>query len=288
MPRTGGRTAPGPRRWASWWRGLAPRRRRVLAAAVGLLVAVGVGVGAVTATAGGSPAKPADQAAVGPVLLVPGYGGSLGSLAVLQARLRAAGRDVREVGLGTATQPIADQVPAIERVAAAALARAGTIDVVGYSDGGVAVRAWLAAHPSRLSQVRRVVTLGAPHHGTDLTGAAAAFGQGVCSGACADVQPGSALLRRLNRDEAPAGPRWLTVRTALDQTVQPVDSAELAGAVNVRLQDVCADDTAGHGELPSDGLSVGIVVTDLGPGLPAPPAPGQCSALRAVGRGASS
>ena len=52
--------------------------------------------------------------------------------------------------------------------------------------------------------------------------------------------PGSELLRRLNaRDETPAGPAWVTLRSTADQVVTPVDSAALDGALDVAVQDLC-------------------------------------------------
>jgi triacylglycerol lipase len=52
----------------------------------------------------------------------------------------------------------------------------------------------------------------------------------------------------------------------------------------VRLQDVCSDATVTHSRLPSDPLSVGLVLRALGTGpLPTADA-GECDALRAEGR----
>jgi triacylglycerol lipase len=96
--------------------------------------------------------------------------------------------------------------------------------------------------------------------------------------------PGSALLARLNRgDETPAGPAFTSIWTASDQTVTPPASASLQGAVNVRLQDVCAGAGVGHGGLVRDPLVLGLVVRALDGTLPRPPAPAECAALRASG-----
>jgi hypothetical protein len=42
--------------------------------------------------------------------------------------------------------------------------------------------------------------------------------------------------------------------------VQPPDSAQLAGAVNVALQSICPGVSIGHGQLPTAPLVVGIVL----------------------------
>ena len=121
--------------------GLAPRRRAlvvgVLAVAVALLA--GAAVRACTTQARGYPA----QSRPGPVLLVPGYGGGQGALSRLADRIRATGRTVTVLTLpGDGTGDLAAQADTLR----AAVARAGgdSVDVVGYSAGGVVVRLWVA------------------------------------------------------------------------------------------------------------------------------------------------
>jgi hypothetical protein len=97
---------------------------------------------------------------------------------------------------------------------------AARVDLVGYSAGGVVIRLWLA-DPGRALRARRVVLLGTPNHGTELAGAAAALGPGLCA-ASASSLPARALLAELNRgDETPPGPRFFSIWTAQDQTVDP-------------------------------------------------------------------
>ncbi len=103
----------------------------VLVAVSALLLAVLVGRDGST--------TPVDQALPGPVLLVPGYGGSTASLGPLASSLRSAGRDVTVVQLPD--QALADlqgQADELAAVAARVLARTGaaSVDVVGYSAGG--------------------------------------------------------------------------------------------------------------------------------------------------------
>jgi triacylglycerol lipase len=160
---------------------------------------------------------------------------------------------------------------------------AARVDLVGYSAGGVVVRV-LLADPARALRARRVVLLGAPNHGTDLAGTAAALDPGLCGGACAQLVPGSALLVRLNRgDETPPGPEFFSIWTAQDQTVTPPATAVLDGATNVKVQDVCASARLGHGGLVTDPLALGLVAGALAGTLPHPPGPGDCAALRAAG-----
>jgi triacylglycerol lipase len=261
---------------------VSPRRRRlvvalavavVLAAVSGLAVAAGVG-------RPGGPAEPSGPAET-PVLVVPGYNGTAASVGTLAARLRAAGRQVVVVDLpdrGTG------DLPASARTLGAAVERTGAarVDLVGYSAGGVVIRLWLA-DPGRALRARRVVLLGTPNHGTELAGAAAALGPGLCGSIC-QLAPGSAVLAELNRgDETPPGPRFFSIWTAQDQTVVPPATAVLDGAANIRVQDVCPSVRLGHGDLVTSALALGLVVEALQGTLPDPPGADDCAALRATG-----
>jgi triacylglycerol lipase len=255
-------------------------RRRLLALGIALLLAAGAAVVALAALRPGPRAAGAPGEV--PVLLVPGYGGTPESLATLAARLGAAGRRVEVVALpdrGTG------DLDASARVLGRALDATGAAraDLVGYSAGGVVVRA-LLADPARAVRARHVVLLGAPNHGTDVAGVAAALDPGACTGACAQLVPGSGFLARLNRgDETPPGPDWTSIWTDRDQTVTPPSSAVLAGARNVRLQQVCAGSGVGHGGLPRDPLVLGLVTRALSGSLAGPLGPASCLPLQAEG-----
>ncbi len=227
----------------------------------------------------------APQDRPGPVLLVPGYGGGSDALQVRARRLRSTGREPRVVtAVGTATGDLRAQAAALDGAVAGALrAGAPSVDLVGFSAGGVVVRLWVAEYDGR-RKARRVVTLGAPHHGTEVASTAATFFPTSCPEACRQLRRDSELLGRLNRgDETPDGPRWTSVWTATDSLVTPPDTARLDGAVNVAIQEVCAGARVEHGALPRDPLPVGIVLQALGPGLDAAPDSGQCAPLRALG-----
>ncbi len=150
--------------------GLSPARRRLfLAVAVLVVVAVAALAVVLVSRAAAPAAEPVSQERPGPVLLVPGYGGSTGSLQSLADRLTAAGRDATVVPLpGAGTGDLAEAAAALAVAADVALARTGaeSVDVVGYSAGGVVARLWIADGGAEVT--RRVVTLGSPHHGTTL------------------------------------------------------------------------------------------------------------------------
>ena len=116
------------------------------------------------------------------------------------------------------------------------------MDVIGYSAGGVIARVFVR-DDGGADVVRRVLTLGSPHHGAEVAAAPTSW-PGGCPKACEQLAIDSDLLRHLNAgDETPAGPEWATIRSAADQTVTPTDSARLDGALNIRIQDLCPDAT---------------------------------------------
>lgn len=207
-----------------------------------------------------------DQARPGTVLLISGYGGGTGGLDTLARRLRASGRTVQVLpAVGDNTGDLREQAEALDRAAKAAIdAGAPSVDVVGHSAGGVVARLWLTEGGGKLA--RRVVTLGSPHHGTQL----ATLGGPNCPEACRQLTPDSDLLAGL--PEKPAGPQFVSIWTADDQTVVPPDSAELAGALNIEVQQVCPGRTVTHGGLPADPVVGAIVEQELSAAAVAPPA----------------
>lgn len=258
---------------------MSPARRRLLVAALSVVVVVlAVLVGARVLNDSNVTVQPAAQAVPGPVLLVPGYGGSTGALEVLAGALRAAGREATVVpALGDGTGDLRAATGPLAAAADAALAAgAPSVDVIGYSAGGVVARLWAREH---LGDVRRVVTLGSPHHGTQIAALGIAFAPGACPLACQQLAPGSELLDDLNDgDETPPGPQWLSVWTTQDEVVTPPESARLDGAVNVALQELCPGLQVTHGALPAGPVVRALVLQAVSAEPLAEPAPEVCAA----------
>ncbi len=254
--------------------GLSPARKRFV---LGLLVLV-----VVAAVAGGiawwssrDPAvHPVPQATPGPVLLVPGYGGGTDGLEVLAKALRAQGREAVVVELaGDGYGDLDEQADVLQKAVILEQQRTGarSVDVVGYSAGGVIARLWVRDHGGG-SLARRVVTLGSPHHGTDLAGLAGDLAPDTCPVACQQLQPDSDLLRSLNAgDETPAGPAWVSIWTTDDQTVVPPSSADLDGALDFTIQSVCPRATVSHRDLPESPPVIAAVIRELGVNRPTAP-----------------
>jgi triacylglycerol esterase/lipase EstA (alpha/beta hydrolase family) len=250
---------------------------------VAALVAVAVAALAVllVSRATAPAAEPVSQERPGPVLLVPGYGGSTAPLQPLADRLTAAGRDATVVPLpGTGTGDLAAAAAALGVAADAAMDRTGaeSVDVVGYSAGGVVARLWVADGGAAVA--RRIVTLGSPHHGTTLADLAGDVAPEQCPLGCLQLGTDSDVLARLNAgDETPDGPTWVSIWTTQDRTVTPPDSARLEGAVNLPVQSVCAQAQVGHGDLPRDALVMEMVLAELAPGEPVALDAADCAAL---------
>ncbi|MEJ8279336.1 esterase/lipase family protein [Pseudonocardia spirodelae] len=257
-------------------------RRRLLLGLLALVAAVAVVAAVVALVPGGArPGGPVAQDRPGPVLIVPGYGGDRGGLEPLAAALRAQGRDARVLVLdGDGTGDLNRQVEVLDRaVADATGAGAASVDVVGYSAGGVVAGLW-AVRDDGAARARRIVSLGSPLAGTEVAASAAALAPDACPQACRQLAPGSALLGEL----AGAGSLlpWLSVWTGDDRVVTPPASARLAGAVNVELQQLCPGAAVDHGGLPADDAVVGLVLRALSP-APIAQAPADCGTLRAAG-----
>jgi triacylglycerol esterase/lipase EstA (alpha/beta hydrolase family) len=205
-----------------------------------------------------------DQARPGTVLLVPGYGGSRSALSRLADRLTAEGRTAAVLTLpGDGTGDLLAQADVLDTAVRDALRDgAPSVDVVGYSAGGVVTRLWVDRHDGA-EVARRVVTLGSPLHGARIAGLGAALAPDACPRACRELAPGSDLLESID-EPLPDGLPWLSIWTENDETVQPPDSARLDGAVNLSLQSICPSARVAHGELPTDPDVTALVLRALG------------------------
>jgi triacylglycerol esterase/lipase EstA (alpha/beta hydrolase family) len=122
-------------------------------------------------------------------VLVPGYGGNTTGLGILAAALQKDDRFTKVVDLGPASVgDLSLQADIVDDAVEDTLAESGAekVDIVSFSAGGIAVRLWMDAHDGA-SITRRVVTLSAPNHGTEVS-----------------------LMRSLaEHDKTPTGPTWV-------------------------------------------------------------------------------
>ncbi len=266
----------------------APARRRVVLALAALVAVAVVGAGAslvLQAVSGGrlgaaATTRQVPQDQPGPVLLVPGYGASVAALDPLARALVAEGKDVTVVRLpedGLGDLRVQARAVGVEASAARARTGAPSVDVVGYSAGGVVARYWVQELDGQ-AQTRRLVTLGSPNHGSEVAELGTLF-DGGCPLACQQLLPTSPLLGALDKDIAASGPRVVSIWTTLDDVVLPPDSARLVGALNVTVQSVCATSRVRHSGLPGDPVVQRIVGAQLGAGPLPQLGPDDCGRL---------
>ncbi len=253
---------------------LAPARRRLVIALAALVLVLAAALGIAAAYTAESNVEPVAQDQLGPVLLVPGYGGSTTSLEVLAAALEADGRETAIVAPpGDGRGDLREQAEGLAEIADQAIEDgAPSVDVVGYSAGGVVARVWVAELGGD-SIARRVVTLASPHHGTQLAGLAGDLAPDACPVGCQQLAPGSDLLRSLNADdETPPGPAWIALWTTDDQTVVPPSSGELDGALSYSIQSICPTLMVAHADVPRTPTVIEMVELSLAiappPGVP--------------------
>jgi triacylglycerol lipase len=260
--------------------GLSPRRR-ILVAGLALVVAVvaAVAIAAAVRTGPAGPAGYPPQNRPGPVLLVPGYGGQTSSLSQLAARIRSTGREATVVGMpGNGTGNLNADASVLNTAVAQALASgAPSVDVIGYSAGGVVALLW-ARQDDGAGKARRVITLGSPYHGTSIAAGAEGFAPGACPEACQQLVPGSSLLAGLDAAPVPAQPRWMSLWTTDDQVVMPPTSARLPGAINVPIQSICPSEQISHEQLPTNPVVTQIVLQAIGAGPLSLPTSADCGA----------
>ncbi len=259
---------------------LSPARRRFAIAAVGLVVIALAGTIGAALLRRDPPVRPVAQDRGGPVLLVPGYGGSTASLEVLAEALETEGRDVRVVeARGSGTGDLRDAAADLADVVDATLEETGapSVDIVGYSAGGVVLRLYVADLGGG-STVRRAVTLSSPHHGTDLAALGLALGGQACPIGCQQLAPDSDLLRELNAGtETPAGPLWVALWTEDDQTVVPPVSGDLEGALGYAVQSICTGLVVSHGDVPRTPAVIAMVESALDTPEPVEPDASVCA-----------
>jgi len=116
---------------------------------------------------GGAPRR--DQV---PVVLVHGYVCNHRVWDTLTQALHSAGHPVIAVDLEPVFGSIDDYAPVLESAVTRLMAQTGAkqVALVGHSMGGLAIRAWLRSlKGGQLKRVARVITLGSPHQGTNIT-----------------------------------------------------------------------------------------------------------------------
>ena len=158
-------------------------------------------------------------------------------------------------------------VYAIRRISAAFGRR---VDVIGHSQGSLEARWALRWWPDIRNRVDDDISLGGPHHGA--SGADQFCITGSCAPAAQQMRRGARFLAALNAgDETPGDVDYTSVFSLHDELVQPPSSAQLAGAVNVLVQDLCPARYVHHAGLVHDPAVFHVVLDALTQPGPAEP-----------------
>jgi triacylglycerol esterase/lipase EstA (alpha/beta hydrolase family) len=170
----------------------------------------------------------------------------------------------------------------VDRVRAAT--GTGKVDIVGHSQGGMMPRQYLRFEGGA-GKVATLVTLGATHHGTTLSGIGTfvrtlgllGFTPPILGAAAEQQVAGSEFLTTLNAggDTVP-GVSYVVIATRYDEVTTPYRSTFLtagpgATVTNITLQDGCPIDLSDHLSMTYSWRAVGFVRRALDP--TAPPAP---------------
>ncbi len=167
----------------------------------------------------------------GPIILVHGWGLTAGSLWCLRYRLRREGwGPVYCLGsrAGCAARLDVEGVAeALRQMIQQAVPGNQPLTLIGHGVGGLVVRYCVRRYST--PNVRRIVTLGTPHFGTEL----ARFGR------LRAVAPGAPLLNKLNAvDHLPQQFDVIAIHSTFDAMVLPPSHASYPGAFNIQVNDV--------------------------------------------------
>lgn len=169
----------------------------------------------------------------GAIVLLHGWGTNCGALWLLRYRLLRAGwGPVCCFGPLTCRLDLEGAAARLrvllERVVSAS-ATPAPVMVVGFGVGGLVLRYCLRRYPA--SGIRRVITIGTPHRGTEVARVLGPFGSALV--------PRSAFLRRLNTaDRLPQQFDVIALHSTFDATVLPLEYALYPGALNVQFSEI--------------------------------------------------
>jgi triacylglycerol lipase len=165
-----------------------------------------------------------------PVVLVHGLTDTGTKMRYISDRLRAAGRKTYSIDLqpGTGEAPLELLAKQLEGFINRHLGETTTLDLVGFSMGGLVTRYYM----QRLGGIDRVehyVTLSAPHRGT-----IAAYFTGKAG--CVQMRPNSNFLRDLQSDVTMlAKVKFTSIWTAWDGIILPAHSSCLPVGKDVQI-----------------------------------------------------
>ncbi len=180
----------------------------------------------------------------------------------LAARMRGDGYSVwiyvlPNLGLGDIHDSSAGLGSLVDSVRAST--GAPKVSLVGHSQGGLVARDYVKTRGGS-TKVDKIISLGAPNHGTSLANLASFIGLGNCIGivGCQQMAIGSSYLSSLNAgDDSIGDVRYTNIASKLDEVVTPYTTSFLNSSdgniTNVAVQSKCWARIVGHVGLILDG-----------------------------------
>jgi triacylglycerol lipase len=165
----------------------------------------------------------------GGIILVHGWALNRGALWWLRRRLLRDGwSPVCCFEYRTLNANVEPAASALQQMITSMVSDGRPLTLIGHSLGGLVLRYCARRYPTR--SVRRIVTLGTPHFGTEL----ARFGP-----LRDKLAPGAPLLNKLNAvDHLPQQFDIIAIHSTFDAMVLPPDTARYPGAFNIQVNDV--------------------------------------------------
>jgi triacylglycerol esterase/lipase EstA (alpha/beta hydrolase family) len=194
------------------------------------------------------------------ILLIPGYGGSLGALKPLASELEGAGYTVFYPDLGEMKGDLKKYSEKVGELIKDSGERGERISIVAYSAGGLVARG--ALEDNELAQyIGRVITIGSPHNGSEVARLGSLIGGEICPLSCRQMSPDSDYIRELMRPHDKE--RWLSLRSSFDEVVTPSESSILSGASNYEISSLCGEEGVTHSKLVSNKSTARIIISFL-------------------------
>jgi triacylglycerol lipase len=153
------------------------------------------------------------------------------------------------------------------------------VDVIGHSQGTIQPRWALRWWPDIRTRVDDYISLAGPHHGVVTLDYGCSTGW--CNAPAWQLRQRARFIAALNAStETPGRPSYTSIYSEDDATIQPVESAELAGATNILIQSICPGHYVDHASLLADAVVYKLVLNALsnrGPARPSAVPPATCS-----------
>jgi pimeloyl-ACP methyl ester carboxylesterase len=177
----------------------------------------------------GDKAAASSSSARGPLVLVPGLGLRARAFATLACRLRQMGWSPLTVKLAPWRLDLGSGAMALDEVVSGLPPAMPEPVVIAFGAGGLVARHYLRTYPG--TPVRRLITLGTPHQGTETP---------LCRfGSLRQLRPNSETMRRLAvDDDLPRRFDIIAISSGFDALVVPRGLAYYPGAFNVEIRDV--------------------------------------------------